>query len=94
MDLRTLRPMDTDTIIESVRKTHRAIVVEEDWPQCGVGAEIADIIQHRAFDYLDAPIFRVTAADNPMPYSRNLELAASAGRRNHRSGQTGALTVA
>ena len=76
VDLRTLRPMDTETILESVRKTHRAIVVEEDWPQCGVGAEVVDIIQHRAFDYLDAPILRVTASDNPMPYSRELELAA------------------
>ena len=76
VDLRTLRPMDVDTIIESVKKTHRLVVVEEDWPQCGLGAQVVDFVQHRAFDYLDAPMLRVTLADTPMPYSGELEQSA------------------
>ncbi len=73
IDPRTLRPLDTDTIIQSVRKTNRAVVVEEGWNYCGVGAQIVDTIQHQAFDYLDAPVLRVTGADVPMPYSKPLE---------------------
>lgn len=73
VDPRTLRPLDTKTLLESVRKTNRAVIVEEGWPFCGVGAQIVDTIQHRAFDYLDAPILRVTGADVPMPYAKNLE---------------------
>ncbi len=73
IDPRTLRPLDTETILESVRKTNRAVVVEEGWPLCGVGAQIVDTIQHRAFDFLDAPVLRVTGADVPMPYAKNLE---------------------
>jgi pyruvate/2-oxoglutarate/acetoin dehydrogenase E1 component len=73
IDPRTLRPLDTDTILESVRKTNRAVVVEEGWNYCGIGAQIVDTIQHQAFDYLDAPVLRVTGADVPMPYSKPLE---------------------
>ncbi len=73
VDPRTLRPLDTETIINSVKKTNRAVIVEEGWPFCGVGAQIADTIQLHAFDYLDAPILRVTGADVPMPYAKNLE---------------------
>lgn len=73
IDPRTLRPLDTDTIIESVMKTNRAVIVEEGWPFCGVGAQIVDTIQQEAFDFLDAPVLRVTGADTPMPYAKNLE---------------------
>ncbi len=73
VDPRTLRPLDAKTIIESVKKTNRAVIVEEGWPFCGVGAQIVDTIQHRAFDYLDAPVLRVTGADVPMPYAKTLE---------------------
>ncbi|MEN6520344.1 MAG: pyruvate dehydrogenase complex E1 component subunit beta [Armatimonadota bacterium] len=76
IDLRSLRPMDTETLIESLRKTHRAIVVEEDWPMCGSGAEVITRLQEAAFDYFDAPITRVTLEDVPMPYSKNLERSA------------------
>jgi pyruvate dehydrogenase E1 component beta subunit len=76
IDLRTLRPMDTDTIIASVRKTGRAVTVEEGWAQSGVGAEIAARIMEHAFDYLDAPVGRVSGKDVPMPYAANLEKLA------------------
>jgi pyruvate dehydrogenase E1 component subunit beta len=76
IDLRTLRPMDTDTIVESVKKTGRIVTVEEGWPQSGIGAEIAARIIERAFDYLDAPILRVSGKDVPMPYAANLEKLA------------------
>jgi pyruvate dehydrogenase E1 component beta subunit len=76
IDPRTLRPLDLDTILESVQKTNRVVVVEEGWPHGGVGANIAALIQEQAFDYLDAPIQRVTGADVPMPYSKRLEQAA------------------
>jgi pyruvate/2-oxoglutarate/acetoin dehydrogenase E1 component len=76
LDPRTLRPLDLDTILESVRKTNRAVVVEEGWPHGGVGANLAALIQEQAFDYLDAPVQRVTGADVPMPYSKRLEQAA------------------
>jgi pyruvate dehydrogenase E1 component subunit beta len=76
IDPRTLRPLDLDTILESVRKTNRAVIVEEGWPHGGVGANLAALIQEQAFDYLDAPIQRVTGADVPMPYSKRLEQAA------------------
>src|SRR5690606_2868809 len=68
IDLRTLRPMDTETFIESVKKTGRAVTVEEGWKQSGVGAEIAACIMEQAFDYLDAPVARVAAQDVPLPY--------------------------
>jgi pyruvate dehydrogenase E1 component beta subunit len=76
IDLRTLRPMDIETIIESVKKTGRLVTVEEGWPQSGVGAEIAARVMAEAFDYLDAPITRVTGKDVPMPYAANLEKLA------------------
>jgi pyruvate dehydrogenase E1 component subunit beta len=76
IDPRTLRPLDLDTIRESVRKTNRAVVVEEGWPHGGAGANLAALIQEQAFDYLDAPVQRVTGADVPMPYSKRLEQAA------------------
>lgn len=76
IDPRTLRPLDLDTILESVRKTNRAVIVEEGWPHGGVGANLAALIQEQAFDDLDAPVQRVTGADVPMPYSKPLEQAA------------------
>ena len=76
IDLRTLRPMDTDTIIESVKKTGRIVTVEEGWPQSGIGAEIAARVIEHAFDYLDAPVTRVSGKDVPMPYAANLEKLA------------------
>ena len=76
VDLRSLRPLDRHTIVESVKKTGKAVVLEEDWLSYGVGAEIAATIQEGAFDYLDAPVRRVGAAEIPLPYSKPLELAA------------------
>ena len=76
IDLRTLKPMDVDTIVESVKKTGRAVTVEEGWRQSGVGAEIAAQIMENAFDYLDAPVARITGKDVPMPYAANLEKLA------------------
>jgi pyruvate dehydrogenase E1 component beta subunit len=76
VDLRTIRPLDIDTIIASVKKTNRLVTVEETWPVCGIGAEIAAQVQARAFDWLDAPILRVTQKDVPMPYAANLEKLA------------------
>jgi pyruvate dehydrogenase E1 component beta subunit len=76
IDLRTLKPMDSDTIIESVKKTGRLVTVEEGWKQSGVGAEIAARVMEEAFDYLDAPVARVTGKDVPMPYAANLEKLA------------------
>jgi pyruvate dehydrogenase E1 component beta subunit len=73
IDPRTLRPLDLDTILESVRKTNRCVIVEEGWPHGGVGANLAALIQEQAFDWLDAPVARVTGADLPMPYSKPLE---------------------
>ncbi|MGE3246123.1 MAG: pyruvate dehydrogenase complex E1 component subunit beta [Beijerinckiaceae bacterium] len=76
IDLRTIRPMDMPAIIESVKKTNRCITVDEGYPQCGVGAEIAARLMTEAFDYLDAPVIRVTGKDVPMPYAANLEKLA------------------
>ncbi len=76
VDLRTIRPLDVETILGSVTKTNRCVVVEEGWPFAGVGAQVVDTIQREAFDALDAPILRVTNADVPMPYNRALERAA------------------
>ena len=76
IDLRTLRPMDTDTLVASVKKTGRAVTVEEGWQQNGVGAEIAARLMEHAFDYLDAPVVRVSGKDVPMPYAANLEKLA------------------
>jgi pyruvate dehydrogenase E1 component beta subunit len=76
IDLRTLRPLDSDTVIESVKKTGRLVTVEEGWPQNGIGAEISARVMEQAFDYLDAPVIRVTGKDVPMPYAANLEKLA------------------
>ncbi len=76
IDLRTLRPLDTDTLVASVKKTGRAVAVEEGWQQSGVGAEIAARLMEHAFDYLDAPVARVSGKDVPMPYAANLEKLA------------------
>jgi pyruvate dehydrogenase E1 component subunit beta len=76
IDPRTLRPLDLDTIVESVRRTNRAVIVEEGWPHGGVGANLAALITEQAFDHLDAPVQRVTGADVHMPYSKRLEQAA------------------
>jgi pyruvate dehydrogenase E1 component beta subunit len=76
IDLRTLKPMDSETIVESVKKTNRLVTVEEGWKQSGVGAEIAARIMEEAFDYLDAPVTRVSGKDVPMPYAANLEKLA------------------
>lgn len=76
VDLRTIRPMDVAAITASVRKTNRAVVLEEGWEVCGVGAQVADYIQRECFDDLDAPVLRVHQADVPMPYAKNLERAA------------------
>ncbi len=76
IDPRTLRPLDLDMICGSVRKTNRCVIVEEGWPHGGVGANLAALIQEQAFDWLDAPVARVTGADVPMPYSKPLEQIA------------------
>ena len=76
LDLRSLRPLDEAAILESVTRTNRAVVVEEGWPQCGIGAHVVDVIQRDAFDQLDAPVLRVTQADVPMPYNKQLERLA------------------
>jgi pyruvate dehydrogenase E1 component beta subunit len=76
IDLRTLRPMDTETLVASVKKTGRAVTVEEGWQQSGVGAEIVARLMEHAFDYLDAPVMRVSGKDVPMPYAANLEKLA------------------
>ena len=76
IDLRTLRPMDTETILASVKKTGRCVTVEEGWAQSGIGAEIIARVMEGAFDYLDAPVIRVTGKDVPMPYAANLEKLA------------------
>ncbi|HVA56512.1 MAG TPA: pyruvate dehydrogenase complex E1 component subunit beta [Gemmatimonadaceae bacterium] len=76
VDLRTVRPMDVQAIDESVKKTNRAVVLEEGWEIAGIGAQVVDFIQRDCFDYLDAPVVRVHQADVPMPYAKNLEKAA------------------
>jgi pyruvate dehydrogenase E1 component beta subunit len=76
VDLRTIRPLDSATVLSSVGRTHRCVVAEEGWPFAGVGAQVVDVIQRDAFDELDAPVLRVTGADVPMPYNKHLERAA------------------
>jgi pyruvate dehydrogenase E1 component beta subunit len=76
VDLRTIRPMDIEAITTSVQKTNRAVVLEEGWEICGVGAQVVDFIQRECFDDLDAPVIRVHQEDVPMPYAKNLEKAA------------------
>lgn len=79
LDLRTLRPLDTDAILATVAKTNRVVLVEEGWPYSGITATVAALIQEEAFDHLDAPILRVTQADVPMPYAKGLEKIAKPG---------------
>lgn len=81
VDLRSLRPLDKETIVNSVKKTGRAIIFEEDWRSYGIGAEIAATIQEEAFDYLDAPVKRVANVEVPLPYSKPLESAALTGAK-------------
>jgi pyruvate dehydrogenase E1 component beta subunit len=76
VDLRTIRPLDTETVLASVAKTNRCVVLEEGWSFAGVGAQVVDLIQREVFDLLDAPVLRVTGADVPMPYNKHLEKAA------------------
>ena len=76
IDLRTIRPMDTATIVASVKKTNRLVSAEEGWPFAGIGAELAAQMMEHAFDHLDAPVARVCAADVPLPYAANLEQLA------------------
>ena len=76
IDVRSIRPLDEETLVESVKKTHRAVAVQEQWRYFGVASEVAAIIQDKAFDYLDAPVERVSGAETPAPFARNLELAA------------------
>jgi len=78
IDLRTIRPLDTDTIVRSVQKTNRLVSVEEGWPYAGIGAELAATMMEKAFDWLDAPVVRVAGEDVPMPYAANLEELALA----------------
>src|SRR3546814_20833994 len=83
-DLRTIRPMDKDTIVKSVQKTNRLVVVEEGFPQSGVGSEISASMMELAFDYLDAPVARVSGKDVPMPYAPHLEKTAQIARASCR----------
>jgi len=73
INLRTLRPLDTETIVASVQKTNRLVSVEEGWPFAGIGSELAALMMEQAFDFLDAPVIRVHGEDVPMPYAANLE---------------------
>ena len=76
VDLRSLRPFDVATVVESVKKTNRIVTIEEGWPFAGIGAEIAAIVMEECFDWLDAPLKRVTGKDVPLPYAANLERLA------------------
>ena len=76
IDLRSLRPLDLDTVIESIKKTNRCVTVEEGWPVSSIGGHVASEITMRAFDWLDAPVLKVTGKDVPMPYAANLEKLA------------------
>ncbi len=85
VDLRTIRPMDVDAITASVRKTNRAVVLEEGWELCGIGAQVVDYIQRECFDHLDAPVLRVHQADTPMPYREGAGAGREAGPCRRRS---------
>ena len=76
IDLRTIRPLDTATIVESVKRTNRLVSVEEGWPFAGIGSELAAVMMEQAFDWLDAPVIRVAGVDVPLPYAANLERLA------------------
>ena len=89
VDLRTVRPMDVEAIATSVKKTNRAVVLEEGWEICGIGTQVVDYIQRDCFDSLDAPVIRVHQADVPMPYAKNLETRRQARRCRRRSRRFG-----
>ena len=76
IDLRSIRPMDTETVVRSVQKTNRCVTVEEGWPVCSIGGHISATLMQEAFDWLDAPVINVTGKDVPMPYAANLEKLA------------------
>ena len=76
IDLRSLRPMDTETVVNSVRKTNRCVTIEEGWPVCSIGNHLSAVLMQEAFDYLDAPVINCTGKDVPMPYAANLEKLA------------------
>src|SRR5262249_24516224 len=76
IDLRTIRPLDTATNVDSVKRTNRLVSVEEGWPFAGIGAELAAVMMEQAFDWLDAPVARVAGVDGPLPYAANLEKIA------------------
>ncbi|MBT7145440.1 MAG: pyruvate dehydrogenase complex E1 component subunit beta, partial [Rhodospirillales bacterium] len=82
INLRTIRPIDTATIVDSVKKTNRIVSLEEGWPACNIGSEIAALMMEHAFDHLDAPVIRVCGEDVPMPYAANLE-ALALPKANH-----------
>jgi pyruvate dehydrogenase E1 component beta subunit len=82
VDLRSLRPLDRTTIVESVKKTNRAVIIEEDWRSYGIGAEVAATIQEEAFDYLDAPVLRVAGLEVPLPYAEQLSRATKPGAQD------------
>ncbi len=82
VDLRSLRPLDRPTVVESVKKTGRAVIIEEDWLSYGIGAELAATIQEEAFDYLDAPVYRVAGLEVPLPYAEHLSRAAKPGAQD------------
>jgi pyruvate dehydrogenase E1 component beta subunit len=82
VDLRSLRPLDRPTIVESVKKTNRAVIIEEDWRSYGIGAEVAATIQEEAFDYLDAPVLRVAGLEVPLPYAEQLSRASKPGAQD------------
>jgi pyruvate dehydrogenase E1 component beta subunit len=82
VDLRSLRPLDRPTIVNSVKKTNRAIIIEEDWRSYGIGAEVAATIQEEAFDYLDAPVLRVAGLEVPLPYAEHLSRASKPGAQD------------
>jgi pyruvate dehydrogenase E1 component beta subunit len=91
VDLRSLRPLDRKTIVESVKKTNRAVVIEEDWRSYGIGAEVAATIQEEAFDYLDAPVQRVAGVEVPLPYAAKLSQASKPGAQDLRNAIARAL---
>ena len=94
IDLRTIRPMDLDTVIASVKKTNRLVIVEEGFPQVSVGDHIANQVSQRAFDFLDAPVITIAGKDVPMPYAANLEkLALPNVGGGHRGGQSRHLSL-
>jgi len=82
INLRSIRPLDKDTILNSIKKTHRLVTVELGWPQSGVGSEILSLCYEEGFDFMDAPPVRITGADVPMPYAENLENAAQPQAQN------------